>query len=256
MSIIPGKRIWAVLLLAVCGQITPAAGAAASMRRWHQDGFQARRRYDGRRGTSGEEGRGIAGARRAEAGHGGGRFVPGQAAGGPRRHGGKGQDRALVLRGHRHRGLAAVARQLERAHPQLRRRRLGRRRAPHRRQDRQQGAGDRQRQHRLRVGHHRRRPALVPGRLVHVPLRRQAQHRIAARFFRARDGGAGPQDEGAGQPLLRQGAQIHLLRRPFAGRPAGHEDRAGISGTLRRLPDRPAGAEHPELRRPSSIRRS
>ena len=76
---------------------------------------------------------------------------------------------------------------------------------------------------------------------------------VAARLLGARDGRAGRQDQGAGQPVLRQGAQIHLLRRPFAGRPAGHEDRPGISGALRRLYDRAAGAEHREVRDISAV---
>ena len=208
----------------------------------------ARRRYDGRRGPAGEEGRGAEGAGCVAAGDGGGRSLPGEIAGRPRRHGGKGQERALLFGRHRHRGLAADARQLERAHPQLWRRRLGRRRSSLCRQDRQQGAGDRQRQYRLRVGHDGCGPALVSGWLVRVSVRRQGQCGIASRFLRAGHGGAGRQDQGAGQPLLRQGAEICLLRRPFAGRPAGHEARAGIPRTLRRLHDRAAGAEHREIR--------
>ena len=55
----------------------------------------------------------------------------------------------------------------------------------------------------------------------------------ALRAFSVRcDGRAGRQDQGTGQSLLRQGAEICLLRRPFAGRPAGHEDRPGISGAV------------------------
>ncbi len=43
-----------------------------------------------------------------------------------------------------------------------------------------------------------------------------------------------------GRALLRQGAEIFLLRRPFAGRPAGIQDRPGISRAVRRLHDRGA----------------
>ena len=42
--------------------------------------------------------------------------------------------------------------------------------------------------------------------------------------------------------------QYSLLRRPFAGRPPGPEDRPGISRSVRRLHDRAACAEHREVR--------
>jgi hypothetical protein len=45
------------------------------------------------------------------------------------------------------------------------------------RPDRQQGAGHRQRQHGLRLGHARRRPAALPGPVLRLPLQRQAQRR-------------------------------------------------------------------------------
>ena len=248
MSIMTRKAIRAALLLAACCHLTPALADPLPC----DDGIKTAFRPDAdtsviavRLVKKGEE---LKALDASAADHGGGRPLPREAAGRPRRHGGKGQERALLVRRHRHRGLAADAGQLERAHPQLWRRRLGRRRSSLCRQDRQQGAGDRQRQYRLRVGHDGCGPALVSGRLVRVSVRRQGQRGIAARFLGASDGGAGRQDQGAGQPLLRQGAEICLLRRPFAGRPAGHEARAGIPRTLRRLHDRAAGAEHREIR--------
>ena len=134
MSIVTGKRIWAVL---IAGRLRPnnaGLGSAACLRRWHQDGFPPRRRHERRGGSPGEEGRGAQRGRCAQAAHhGGGRFVPREAAGGSRASRRKGQERALLLGRYRHRGLAADAGQLERAHSQLWRRRMGRRRASLRR---------------------------------------------------------------------------------------------------------------------------
>ena len=51
------------------------------------------------------------------------------------------------------------------------------------------------------VGHHRCRPAVVPGRFVCVSVQRQDQHRVVSRLHDARDGRAGRQDQGPGEPF-------------------------------------------------------
>ena len=50
--------------------------------------------------------------------------------------------------------------------------------------------------------------------------------------------------------VLRQGAEVPLLRRPLAGRPPGHEDRAAAPRAIRRLHDR-----QPAISPPSSAPR-
>ena len=56
------------------------------------------------------------------------------------------------------------------------------------------------------------------------------------------------QDESARQAVLRQGAEVRLLRRALARRAAGTQDRATLSGAVRRLHDRCSGHRSGKVR--------
>ena len=249
MSITRGANISAALLIAACCHLTPALAEPLPC----DDGIKTAFRPDAdtsviavRLVKKGEE---LKAPRCVAAHHGGGRPLPREAAGRSRRHGGEGQDRALVFRRHRHRGLAADARQLERAHPQLWRRRMGRWRSSLCGQDRQQGAGDRQRQYRLRVGHDGCGSALVPGRLVRVSVGRQGQRGIAFAISRC-----GPWWSRRSRP--RRWSTSITARRRNTPTIDGHSQggRQGMK-LVQEYPElydgymiAPAGAEHREIR--------